>query len=77
MALTHPEYALLHGSLYHGPLQLLLRRQVSRDGSVDLRSCLFLYGPQSSLGVVKCWGDLAAQEWRPERLSLAPPVLNP
>ena len=75
--LTHPEYPFLHRSLHHGSLQLLLGRQVSRDGAVDLRSCLFLKGPQSGLGTERDSVTPPGQEGRTHCFSRPPPFLIP
>lgn len=62
--LAHPEDPFLHRGLHHGSLQLLFSRQVSRDGAADLRGCLFLDGPQSSLGTEKGLRGPPGQEGR-------------
>lgn len=60
--LPHPEYPLLHGGL-HGLLQLLLGREVPRDGPADLGRGLLLYGPQSGLGTEKTGRDPLGSGW--------------
>lgn len=73
--LAHPEYPFLHRGLHHGPLQLLLRGQVSRDGAADLRGRLLLDGPQSSLRTEKGLSDSSRPRGQKRLLSTSESTL--